>query len=54
MENFNMKTVCQLQMYLLPKASSTNLGVQPEQFPVLYAFSTENEERQLKMLVLMG
>ena len=27
------------------KTSSTNLGVQPEQFPVLYAFSTENEER---------
>lgn len=27
------------------KTSTTNLGVQPEQFPVLYAFSTENEER---------
>lgn len=27
------------------KTTTTNLGVQPEQFPVLYAFSTENEER---------
>ncbi len=27
------------------KTSSTNWGTQPDQFPVLYAFGTENEER---------
>ncbi len=27
------------------KTSSTNWGIQPDQFPVLYAFGTRNEER---------